>query len=113
MPVGRSVSIREVLIDDPTADDGTEVCTESVGHHDEKSLCAGTHARVRRCFDVHRSGDQEEIEGHSVNDAGQYDEYATHWHHAEGEKSVTQDPRKKSEKHHVFHPEALQEERNS
>ena len=35
MPVGGSVAVREVLIDDPTTDDCPEVSTESVRHHDE------------------------------------------------------------------------------
>jgi hypothetical protein len=32
-------------------------------------LCTRTHARVRRCFNVHGSRNQEEVKGHSVHDA--------------------------------------------
>ena len=35
MPVGGAITISEVLINDPTTDNGSEVSTESVCHHDE------------------------------------------------------------------------------
>ena len=87
--------------------------TESVGHQHEHSLGTGTDVRGGVLIDIERTGDVEEVEGHSINDAAEHEEqYTGHRGIAKAEESETEHPCEHGDEHYLLDAEFLHAERN-
>ena len=110
MPVLDAVDGKMVYY--PAAAHSTKERSESISHDHEQSLGTGPDGNGGLFFDEERTGNIEEVEGHSIDDHGEDEEGKPGAGVADTKEAKAKNPGENAHQHYFFDTETIEEKRN-
>jgi hypothetical protein len=101
-----------IVVDDQPRNPGSNRGAQTVCHEHEETLCAGADVAGGLAVDVERTGNVEEVEGDTVDDAGKHEQPYARARVAKSEETEPEHPCEHGDEHDFLDAESLHEEWN-